>query len=294
MWYQSRLVFSAFLAPGDLKLSSPAKFKRSVRVLEQSIDYHSTSYDGLCDLKLSPPGKFKSDSRYVSPQTSSKSRLTLTTTVITNTIRTLKIEEAARMAALTAAKHLILDLKLHYMTLHRGQETPLNWRTRLQIATGVVAALEYLLLFNDPPIYHVSINSSNIMLDENFNAKLSDIGIVTSTGDNETVPHTSCSKDSMDQECSNIIYQLGVLILELVTGQSSDNGDADLVQWIQESRFRNSIHNMIDPDLGNTYDNRELRSLLAVAKLCIVSREKPTFSVLQIFRYFQKKVEIPQ
>ncbi|KAF4360270.1 hypothetical protein F8388_020561 [Cannabis sativa] len=183
------------------------------------------------------------------------------------------------------------SLKEH---LNDPLRTPLNWRTRLQIATGVVAALEYLLLFNDPPIYHVSINSSNIMLDENFNAKLSDIGIVTSTGDNETMPHTSCSKDSMDQECSNIIYQLGVLILELVTGQSSDNGDADLVQWIQESRFRNSIHNMIDPDLGNTYDNRELRSLLAVAKLCIVSREKPTFSVLQIFRYFQKKVEIPQ
>ncbi|XP_062082437.1 probable receptor-like protein kinase At1g49730 [Humulus lupulus] len=183
------------------------------------------------------------------------------------------------------------SLKEH---LNDPLRTPLNWRTRLQIAAGVVAALEYLLLFNDPPIYHVSINSSNIMLDENFNAKLSDIGVLTSAGDSEAMPHTSCSKDCMNQECSNLIYQLGVLILELVTGQSSENGDADLVQWIQESRFRNSIHNMIDPDLGNTYDNRELRSLLAVAKLCIASRGKPTFSVLQIFRYFQKKVEIPQ
>lgn len=98
----------------------------------------------------------------------------------------------------------------------------------------------------------------------------------------------------MDQECGNLIYQLGVLILELITGQASEKGGADLVQWIRESRFRNSIHNMIDPDLGNTYDSRELRSLLAVAKLCIGSGEKPTFSVLQIFRYFQKKVHIPQ
>lgn len=31
---------------------------------------------------------------------------------------------------------------------------------------------EYLLLFNDPPIYHVSISSSTIMLGENFTAKV--------------------------------------------------------------------------------------------------------------------------
>ena len=98
----------------------------------------------------------------------------------------------------------------------------------------------------------------------------------------------------MGQECGNIIYQLGVLILELVTGQSSEKGDADLIQWIQEARFRNSMHNMIDPDLGDTYDSKELKSLLALAKLCIGSGDKPKFSVLQVFRYFQKKVDIPQ
>ncbi|KAL5575020.1 hypothetical protein UlMin_016719 [Ulmus minor] len=183
------------------------------------------------------------------------------------------------------------SLKEH---LNDPLRTPLSWRIRLQIAIGVVAALEYLLLFNDPPIYHVSINSSNIMLDENFNAKLSDISLLSSNGDYVMMPHTSCSKDCMGQECGNIIYQLGVLFLELVTGQSSEKGDADLIQWIQQSRIRNSMDNMIDPDLGNSYDSRELKSLLAVAKLCIGSGDKPTFSVLQIFRYFQKKVYIPQ
>ncbi|GMN60169.1 hypothetical protein TIFTF001_029248 [Ficus carica] len=183
------------------------------------------------------------------------------------------------------------SLKEH---LNDPLRTPLNWRTRLQIAVGVVAALEYLFLFNDPPIYHVSISSSNIMLDENFNAKLSDIGLITSVGDDVSMPHTSCSKDCMGQECGNIIYQLGILILELITGQSSEKGSADLIQWIQESRFRSSMHNMIDPDLGNTYDSRELRSLLAIAKLCIGSGDKPSFSVVQIFRYFQKKVDLPQ
>ncbi|KAJ7948109.1 Kinase family protein [Quillaja saponaria] len=96
-------------------------------------------------------------------------------------------------------------------------KTPLDWRTRLQIANGVVAALEYLFLFNEPPMYHVSISSSNIMLDENFTAKLSDVGLLNYSGNCIMAPHPSCSKDCMDQECGNIIFQLGVLILELVT-----------------------------------------------------------------------------
>lgn len=98
----------------------------------------------------------------------------------------------------------------------------------------------------------------------------------------------------MAQERGNVILQLGVLILELVTGQSSEKGGhADLIQWIQGSRFASSMHRMIDPDLGNNYDSRELRNLLAVAKLCIKSRDKPMFSVLHVLHYLQQKVDVP-
>ncbi|XP_027339797.1 probable receptor-like protein kinase At1g49730 isoform X2 [Abrus precatorius] len=179
------------------------------------------------------------------------------------------------------------SLKEH---LNDPLKTPLNWRTRLQIANGVVAALEYLFLFSEPPIYHVSISSSNIMLDENFTAKLSDFGLLTS-GDNSIMkPY---SEDCMKQKSCKIIFQLGVLILELVTGQSSEMEGSDLIEWIQESRFYNSIDKMIDPDLGNHYDCTELKSLLAVAKLCIKSKDKPSFTMPQLFRYLQKKIDIP-
>ncbi|XP_042398523.1 probable receptor-like protein kinase At1g49730 isoform X2 [Zingiber officinale] len=56
--------------------------------------------------------------------------------------------------------------------LHDPLKTPLNWRTRLQIAIDIAAALEYLQYFCEPPIYNVSISSNNIFLDENFVAKL--------------------------------------------------------------------------------------------------------------------------
>ncbi|CAM8960627.1 unnamed protein product [Rhodiola kirilowii] len=176
-------------------------------------------------------------------------------------------------------------------------KTPLNWRTRLQIAVGVAAALEYLLVFNDPPISHISVNSSNVMLDDNFNAKLSDMGILNpgNGGAGHSATLASCSKDCMGQECGNIIFQLGVLILELVTGQASENGGADLIQWIQEPHlsFSQSIDRMIDPDLGNAYNDTELKNLLAVARMCIKSAKKPSFPLKQLFRYLQRKLEFP-
>lgn len=97
----------------------------------------------------------------------------------------------------------------------------------------------------------------------------------------------------MGQKSCKIIFQLGVLILELVTGQSSEMEGSDLVEWIQESRFYSSIDKMIDPDLGNSYDCTELKSLLAVAKLCIKSWDKPSFTIPQFFGYLQNKIDIP-
>ncbi|XP_062188431.1 probable receptor-like protein kinase At1g49730 isoform X2 [Phragmites australis] len=62
--------------------------------------------------------------------------------------------------------------------LHDPLRTPLDWRTRLQVAIDVAAALEYLYYFCDPPVFHVSVNSSNVMMDANFVAKLSDVSVM--------------------------------------------------------------------------------------------------------------------
>ncbi|XP_054793512.1 probable receptor-like protein kinase At1g49730 isoform X2 [Prosopis cineraria] len=181
------------------------------------------------------------------------------------------------------------SLKEH---LNDPLKTPLNWRTRLQIALDVVAALEYLFLFIEQPLCHVSISSGNIMLDDNFTAKLSDFGLLTCVGNPVMMPNSR--DDSARQKSGSIIFQLGVFILELVTGQSSEMEGSDLIEWIQESRFYSTIHKMVDPDLGDNYNSGELKTLLAVAKLCIKSRDKPVFTIPQLLRYLQQKVDIPR
>ncbi|PUZ68449.1 hypothetical protein GQ55_2G029900 [Panicum hallii var. hallii] len=176
--------------------------------------------------------------------------------------------------------------------LHDPLRTPLDWRTRLQVAIDIAAALEYLYYFCDPPVFHVSVDSGNVLMDANFVAKLSDVGVVSDDLKRAT---TESFQDQVERRRAGLVFQYGVLVLELVTGQSP-GGDGELVRWVQEPGFAGSMHRMVDADLGGVYDARELRDLVNVARLCTRHEHGgggggAAVSIPQIVRYLQGKVE---
>ncbi|CAN6203065.1 unnamed protein product [Urochloa humidicola] len=177
--------------------------------------------------------------------------------------------------------------------LHDPLRTPLDWRTRLQVAIDIAAALEYLYYFCDPPVFHVSVNSGNVLMDANFVAKLSDVGVISH---DIKLATTESFQDQVEQRRAALVFQYGVLVLELVTGQSP-GGDGELVRWVQEPGFAGSMHRMVDADLGGVYDARELRDLVIVARLCTRHGGDDgdgggaVISIPQIVRYLQGKVE---
>lgn len=105
----------------------------------------------------------------------------------------------------------------------------LNWSRRFDVAVGTARALAYLHHDCRPPVLHLNIKSANVLLDENYAAKLSDYGLgkllplldgygLTKVhhGVGYIAPELAQSSRQSDK-CD--VYSFGVVLLELVTGR---------------------------------------------------------------------------
>lgn len=125
---------------------------------------------------------------------------------------------------------------------------PLKWSTRLKIAVGAARGLEYLHLKANPPVIYRDLKSSNILLDREFNAKLSDFGLAKlgPVGDKTHVStrvmgtYGYCAPEyAMTGKLTpkSDIYSFGVVLLELITGRRAiDNTkkkeERSLIAWV--------------------------------------------------------------
>ncbi|XP_057981669.1 probable leucine-rich repeat receptor-like protein kinase IMK3 [Malania oleifera] len=124
----------------------------------------------------------------------------------------------------------------------RGPENHIDWPTRKNIARGITCGLFYLHTHEN--IIHGNLTSTNILLDEQTNAKIADFGLarLMTTAANSNVIATAAALGYRAPELSKLkkantktdVYSLGVIILELLTGKSPGeamNG-VDLPQWV--------------------------------------------------------------
>ncbi|GFQ06372.1 probable inactive receptor kinase at1g48480 [Phtheirospermum japonicum] len=120
--------------------------------------------------------------------------------------------------------------------------TPLNWETRASIALGAARGISYIHS-QGPFVSHGSIKSSNILLTNSYEARVSDFGLAhlsgLSTAPNRitgyrapevTDPHKISQKAD--------VYSFGVLLLELLTGKGPTHSlvneeGVDLPRWVQ-------------------------------------------------------------
>ncbi|KAK6793110.1 hypothetical protein RDI58_012191 [Solanum bulbocastanum] len=162
------------------------------------------------------------------------------------------VVEGARQAHVLSLSCLIVQYSEQYVTidivdLEPGKK-PLSWSTRLKIASGAAHGLEYLHCEANPPVIYRDLKSSNILLDNDFNPKLSDFGLAKlgPVGENTHVStrvmgtYGYCAPEyamSGKLTLKSDIYSLGVVLLELITGRkaydnSKEAGEQNLVVWI--------------------------------------------------------------
>ncbi|KAM3337796.1 putative serine/threonine-protein kinase PBL21 [Capsicum galapagoense] len=176
------------------------------------------------------------------------------------------------------------SLEYHLFDLELGTK-PLSWKTRLKIAAGAAHGLEYLHKANPPVIYR-DLKSSNILLDNEFNPKLSDFGLAKlgPVGDNTHVStrvmgtYGYCAPEyAMTGKLTlkSDIYSFGVVLLELITGRkaydiSKKPGEQNLVVWSTPFlKDRRKYVHMVDPMLDGQFSSRCLHHAVAVTAMCL-------------------------
>ncbi|KAL0533302.1 hypothetical protein IC582_030115 [Cucumis melo] len=170
-----------------------------------------------------------------------------------------------------------------------GKKVKLDWEARLKIAVGAAQGLAYLHHDCNPRIIHRDVKSSNILLDENFEAHLSDFGIAKCIPTAKTHASTfvlgtigyidpEYARTSRLNEKSDV-YSFGIVLLELLTGKKAVDDESNLHQLILSKIDNNTVMEAVDPEVSVTcIDLAHVRKTFQLALLCTKhnSSERPT------------------
>ncbi|CAJ1932190.1 unnamed protein product [Sphenostylis stenocarpa] len=175
-----------------------------------------------------------------------------------------------------------------YFHLHGEGQPVLEWANRVKIAAGAARGLAYLHEDCNPRIIHRDIKSSNILLDFNCEAKVSDFGLAKLALDANThittrvmgtfgyVAPEYASSGKLTEKSD--VYSFGVVLLELITGRkpvdvSQPLGDESLVEWarplLSHAIDSEELTSLADPRLEKNYVESELYCMIEVAAACV-------------------------
>uniref|UniRef100_A0A6N2NGU0 non-specific serine/threonine protein kinase n=1 Tax=Salix viminalis TaxID=40686 RepID=A0A6N2NGU0_SALVM len=176
---------------------------------------------------------------------------------------------------------------LHFH-LHGVGRLALDWATRVKIAAGAARGIAYLHEDCHPRIIHRDIKSSNILLDNNFEAKVSDFGLAKLALDSNTHVTTRvmgtfgymapeyASSGKLTEKSD--VFSYGVVLLELITGRkpvdaSQPLGEESLVEWarplLNHAIENEEFESLADPRLEKNYIESEMFRMIEAAAACV-------------------------
>ncbi|GKB59031.1 kinase-like domain, phloem protein 2-like protein, partial [Tanacetum coccineum] len=173
------------------------------------------------------------------------------------------------------------------------KDVTLTWTQRLKICLDAAKGLSYL---HDPRetyqrLIHCDIKSANILLDDNFNAKVADFGLskIGPANQQNSVlvtdilgTHGYCDPVFMETYTltkESDVYSFGVVLFEVLCGRlcsAHTNGQRTVYVPFWKKKYKeNKLNDIILKDLMQQMDMSSLKTFAGIAYLCLErSREK--------------------
>ncbi|XP_038902515.1 putative leucine-rich repeat receptor-like protein kinase At2g19210 isoform X2 [Benincasa hispida] len=181
-----------------------------------------------------------------------------------------------------------------------GKSALLNWEDRLHIAVDAAQGLQYLHSGIKPAIVHRDVKSSNILLDDNFRAKVSDFGLSrifpVDNGATHVITNVVGTPGYLDPEYytsyrlneKSDVYGFGIVLLEIITGRpvltKTQDNVTHIYQWVDSMVSQGDISSIIDPKLKEDFEVNTIWKAVEIAMSCAspVSTNRPTMSQVVI------------
>ncbi|KAL9366540.1 hypothetical protein Peur_037739 [Populus x canadensis] len=160
----------------------------------------------------------------------------------------------------------------------------LKWEVRLKIAQGAACGLAYLHKVCEPHIVHRDVKSSNILLDEKFEAHLADFGLSRLLCPYDTHVTTDLVgtlgyippeySQTLMATCRGDVYSFGVVLLELLTGRRpvevcKGKNCRNLVSWLFQMKSEKREAEIIDSAIWGKDRQKQLFEMLEIACRCL-------------------------
>lgn len=191
--------------------------------------------------------------------------------------------------------------------LFRRYSVSLPWSIRMKIALGAAKGLAFLHEAKKPVIYR-DFKASNILLDSDYTAKLSDFGLAKDgpEGDQTHVStrimgtHGYAAPEYLmtgHLTAASDVYSFGVVLLELITGKRSmdksrPNREQKLAEWARPLlKCPRKLNRIIDPRLEGQYSEFGLEKAAELAYQCLSRRPKARPNVSTIVKTLEPLVD---